>query len=163
MENLNAKDNYWLAGFADSEACFLVSFNLRTKMNHRIEVRPSFSISQKKDRENANYTTLLWIMNFFRGGSIRFSKIDQTWKYETRSIDHIIHRVIPYFERNHLRTAKKGDFLKFRRICLLVNSKHHLSTSGIREIIETSSLMSSTGRRKFSREFLLRLLDKVKI
>ena len=165
MENLNTEDDCWLASFINGKACFLINLNLRAKMNHGIETWPSFLISQKKDFENVNYTTLLRIMDLFRGGSVKFSRTNQTWKYETRSIDHIVRRVVPYFERNQhqLETSKRDDFLKFKRICLLINSKHHLSTSGIREIIETSFLMNFTGKKKISRKFLLRLLDKVKI
>lgn len=163
MENLKLIEDSWLAGFADGEACFSISFNLRAKIKHGIEVRPSFSISQKRDGEGLNYRTLSWIMNFFGGGAIRFSKSDQTWKYETRSIEHISKRIIPYFEQRQLRTAKSRDFEKFRRVSSLINSKHHLSLVGIREIVEVSATMNSAGKRKYSKEFLLRLVNKVKI
>jgi hypothetical protein len=162
MENVN-KEDFWLVGFADGESCFSISFNLRAKMNYGIEIRPSFSVSQKRDRENVNYEVLVQIMNFFHGGSIRFSKNDQTWKYETRNIEHINSQIIPYFESFSLRTSKKNDFLKFKRVCSLIKSKHHLSIDGIKEIIEISSTMNISGKRKFSKDFLLRLVSKVKI
>lgn len=162
MENIN-KEDFWLAGFADGESCFSISFNLRAKMNYGIEIRPSFSISQKRDKENMNYEILVWVMNFFHGGSVRFSKNDQIWKYETRNIEHISSQIIPYFENFPLRTSKRNDFLKFKRICFLIKSKHHLSMDGIKEIIEISSLMNVSGKRKFSKDFLLRLVSKVKI
>lgn len=166
MENLkfkNIEENSWLAGFADGEGCFSISFNLREKMNHGLEIKPSFSISQKRDRENVNRDLLFWIKNFFEGGSVRLSRSDQTWKYETRNIKHLVDKIIPYFENNELKTSKKNDFARFKRVCFLIKSKHHLSNVGVKEIIETSSLMNSSGVRKFSKEFLLRLLDKVKI
>jgi LAGLIDADG endonuclease len=162
MENIN-KEDFWLVGFADGESCFSISFNLRAKMNYGIEIRPSFSVSQKRDRENVNYEVLVQIMNFFHGGSIRFSKSDQTWKYETRNIEHINSQIIPYFENFSLRTSKKNDFLRFKRVCSLIKSKHHLSIDGIKEIIEISSTMNVSGKRKFSKDFLLRLVSKVKI
>ena len=132
-------------------------------MNHGIEIRPSFSVSQKRDKDDLNYEVLVSMMNFFKGGSVRFSKNDQTWKYETRNIDHINREIIPYFQINELKTSKRLDFDKFKRICLLIKSKHHLSFLGINEIIEISHTMNIAGKRKYSKDFLLRSLSKMKI
>ena len=62
-----------------------------------------------------------------------------------------------------LRTAKKMDFEKFKRICLIIKSNHHRSLSGAKEIINLAFTMNISGKRKYSKEFLLKLLDKVKI
>lgn len=161
MEKFN--NNSWLVGFTDGEGCFLINFNLRKKMNHGLEIKPSFSLSQKKDHNNVNSNLLISIKNFFEGGFVKFSKSDQTWKYESRKIEHISNKIIPYFEKNKLITAKKNDFERFKKICFLIKSNHHLSVSGIREIIEISNLMNFSGKRKFSKDFLLKLMDKVKI
>lgn len=163
MEVKNLNENSWITGFVDGEGCFSISFNLRAKMNHGIEIRPSFSVSQKRDREGLNHRVLNLMMIFFKGGSVRFSKNNQVWKYESRDIEHLCEKIIPYFEINPLMTSKKNDFEKFKRACFLIKSKHHLSLNGIKEIIEASSMMNITGKRKYSKDFLLKLLNKVKI
>ena len=38
----------YITGFVDGEGTFSVSFNYRAKLKTKIEVRPSFSISQHK-------------------------------------------------------------------------------------------------------------------
>lgn len=156
-------DNFWLTGFVDGEGCFSISFNLRNKIKVGIETCPSFSISQKKDKYGINYNLICDFVKIFKGGFVRFSNIDQTWKYETRNICHIWDNVIPYFDNNPLRSAKKIDFKKFRDVCSLIKSNKHLSRDGIFEIIEIAFSMNFSGRRKYFKEFLLKSLEKVKI
>lgn len=160
---LKGKQEAWLTGFVDGEGCFSVSFSLRSKMKNGFEIRPSFSVAQRKDRDNLNWTVLVEIQNFFQAGFIRFSKKDQMWKYEVRDIEDIWKKIIPYFEVNRLRTSKKLDFEKFKKICLIIKSNHHLSISGGEEVINLAFEMNVSGKRKYKKEFLLKLLDKVKI
>jgi hypothetical protein len=61
----------------DGEGCFSVSFSLRKKMKNGFEIRPSFSVSQKRDKEGLNKLILEKIRDYFQTGFIRFSKIDQ--------------------------------------------------------------------------------------
>ncbi|CAG8551649.1 3334_t:CDS:2, partial [Cetraspora pellucida] len=124
-------------GFVDGEGCFSISFSLRSKMKHGFEVRPSFSLAQRKDKNRLNNTVLVEIQNFFQVG------------------------IIPYFEVNMLRTSKKMDFEKFKKICLIIKSNHHLAMSGAKEIIDLAFEMNVSGKRKYKKEFLLKLLDKV--
>jgi hypothetical protein len=74
---LESKKDAWLTGFVDGEGCFSTSFSLRSKMKHGFEIRPSFSLAQRKDRESLNNDVLVEIQNFFQAGFIRFSKKDQ--------------------------------------------------------------------------------------
>lgn len=101
--------------------------------------------------------------HFFKGGFIRFSKNDQVWKYEVRNIEDINDKIIPYFDKNKLKTSKVNDFEKFKRSCHLIKSNRHLSYEGIKEIIEIAYSMNISGKKKYLKDFLLRLLDKVKI
>ena len=160
---LESKKDAWLTGFVDGEGCFSVSFSLRSKMNHGFEIRPSFSCSQRKDKDNLNKTVLTEIQDLFQAGFIRFSKKDQMWKYEVRNLDDICEKIIPYFETNRLRTSKRLDFEKFKKICFIIKSNYHLSLFGAKEILELSFTMNISGKRKYKKEFLLKLLDKVKI
>ena len=160
---LESKKDAWLTGFVDGEGCFSISFSLRSKMKHGFEIRPSFSCAQRKDKDSLNKTVLNKIKNLFQAGFIRFSKKDQMWKYEVRQINDICEKIIPYFETNILRTAKKLDFEKFKKICLIIKSNHHLSVSGVKQIINLAFTMNVSGKRKYEKEFLLKLLDKVKI
>lgn len=146
----------YLSGFVDGEGCFSVSFNLRRRLNTGIEVRPSFSLSQNK----RNFNVLNEIRKYFGCGSIRFDKHDQTYKYEVRAIDKIINNIVPHFEKYPLKTSKLEDYKKFKDICLLVYSNHHLSAKFLPEIIEKAYTMNQSGKRKYKKEFLLKQLAR---
>lgn len=95
----------------------MISFSLRAKMKYGFEIRPSFSCSQKKDKQGFNFSVLNFIKQELKSGFIRFSKKDQLWKYEVRNMNSLHNNVIPYFDTNLLHTSKQVDFYKFKRIC----------------------------------------------
>ena len=148
----------YVSGFVDGEGCFSISFTLRAKLKTGIEVRPSFSISQNK----RNYVVLEEIRDFFDCGSIRFSKRDQNYKYEVRSVADLVKKIIPHFKKYPLRTTKQKDFEIFTYVCNLVNQSKHLNKKFLNEIIENSYKMNESGKRKYSKVELLRVLGKMK-
>jgi hypothetical protein len=144
----------YVTGFADGEGCFTVSFTKRAKLKTGIEVRPSFSISQNQRSKD----TLDEIRKFFGCGGVRYSRGDNTYKYEVRSINDLREIIIPHFDKYPLRTSKKQDFQIFRKICQLVSEGKHQENRYLKEIIESAYQMNGLGRRKHNKDELLRLL-----
>ena len=144
----------YITGFVDGEGCFSVSFSMRKKMKLGIEVRPSFSVSQHR----RNKEIILKLQQFFKCGGVRYSKRDQNFKYEVRSVDDIVKKVIPHFEKYELKTSKKDDFNAFKEICRLIYTNHHLSTEGLKRIIDLSEHVNKTGKKKYDRADLLKLV-----
>lgn len=149
----------YITGFVDGEGCFSISFNYRKALKTGIEIRPSFSISQNV----RNLSTLEEIQKYFGVGKIRFSKSDNTYKYEVRSLADLCKVIIPHFVRYPLRTSKKFDFDTFCRICSQMNAKRTDQLSNLRSIIEQTYLMNPSGKRKLKQEELLRHMSKMKI
>ena len=152
-------DVSYVTGFVDGEGSFLVSFQKRAKMNTGLEVRPSFTVSQHR----RNREVILWLQNFFKCGSIRFNRSDQTYKYEVRSLQDLTKRIIPHFEKFPLKTSKQTDFLKFQRICQLMKESKHLSRAGVITIIELAYTMNNYGARRYEKSSLLKIVDKMKV
>ena len=148
----------YITGFTDGEGCFSVSFNLRAKLKTGIEVRPSFSISQNK----RSLDILKEIKDYFGCGFIRFSKKDQSYKWEIRSVDNLIKKIIPHFQSFPLRASKKKDFDIFSKVCEMINQSKHLNKNLLAEIIESSYKMNTSGKRKYKKAELLSVLDKMK-
>ena len=148
--------NSYITGFTDGEGCFLISFSLRQKMNLGIEVRPSFSISQHK----RNKDIILFLQKYFKCGGVRFSKRDQNYKYEVRSIDDLMKIIIPHFVKFPLLTSKKDEFKRFEEICNLIYSNHHLSQEGMKKIIELSREVNASGNKKYNRDDLLKMVAR---
>lgn len=154
---------FWVSGFIDGEGCFSISFSIRQKIKLGIEVRPSFSVSQKNDKDLYNVQLLNKFSSFFNCGFVRFSKKDNTYKYEIRNITEIQKNIIPFFKEYALETSKQEDFLKFVSICNKISQGLHLNKNGLCEIIEIAYTMNSSGKKKFSKEYLLKCIDKVKV
>ncbi len=146
--------SWYITGFVDGEGCFSVSFNQRAKLKTGIEVRPSFSIAQNKRSLNI----LKEIHSYFGCGAIRFSKYDQMYKYEVRSVKDLQKRIIPHFKKYPLKTAKQNDFAIFANICNLVAKSHHLNSDYLANIIHQSYLMNESGKRRYTKEQLLKIL-----
>lgn len=149
----------YITGFTDGEGCFQVSFSKRSKMKLGIEVRPSFSISQHKRSKGI----IIFIQDYFNCGGVRYSKHDQNYTYEVRSIVDLIRVIIPHFEQYPLQTDKKNDFEVLKKICFLINSNHHLNKQGLMEILTLSKDINTIGNKKFNREDLLQMVSKMKV
>ena len=141
----------YLSGYTDGEGCFTVSFSPRIKLRTGWEVRPSFSVSQNADRSEV----LQLMLEYFGCGGIRPDRSDRTLKYEVRDLGHLLERVIPHFERYPLLSGKRGDFLRFAKVCELIRVRAHLTEPGLRTIVELALAMNISGRRKFTAERLL--------
>lgn len=147
--------SYYITGFVDGEGCFSISFSKRAKMKTGIEIRPSFSIGQNRK----NLEVLQMIKNYFGCGAIRFSKFDQSYKYDVRSIKDLKTKIIPHFKKYPLITSKKEDFQKFEYICDLIYSSKHLNKDYLKEIIKIAYSMNESGKRKYKYDDLLRMLN----
>jgi len=149
-------DSNYVSGFVDGEGSFLVFFSPRSKLKTGIEVRPSFSVSQRTDRSE-----VLWsIKGLFGCGQIRYSKKDNTYKYEVRSLEDLNGKIIPHFNKFPLLSSKQKEVETFSVICSKVLNKEHLKAEGLKEIIEMSFSLNSGGSRRYSKEYIL---SKLKI
>jgi hypothetical protein len=145
----------YVTGFVDGEGCFSVSFMKREKMKTGIEIRPSFSVSQNKK----SLEVLKKIHTYFGCGAIRFSKSDQTYKYEVRSVKDLITKVIPHFKKYPLQTAKLNDFIRFEQICYLISESKHLNKDYLEQIINSAYEMNKSGKRKYNKHDILQIFE----
>lgn len=149
---------WYVTGLTEGEGSFCVSFNFRKRLKIGIETRPSFSITlSKRDLE-----LIKALRNFFGCGGIRFSKSDRCYKFEVRCVKDLVERIIPHFEEYPLQGAKQKDFELFKKICKMVRANLHLSFKYLPEIIELAYQMNPSGKRKHTKEDLLRVLGRVK-
>ena len=148
---------FYLSGFVDGEGCFSISFRSLPRLSVRIESRPSFSIAQKKCREN--HALLEKIRDLFGGGGIRDDGRG-CYKYESRSLECISKRVIPFFSQYPLHSQKRKDFLIFKYICSRMETKQHLHPAGLRSILERCQHLNTSGTRRNTLRDLIAIMDK---
>lgn len=144
----------YISGYVDGEGCFNVSFSRREKFKIGWETKPSFSVSQNENRSEPLYG----IQKLFKAGFIRRDFSDKTLKYEVRSLDDLLIKVIPHFDKYPMISSKQNDFNLFKSIILLMKKNEHLNKRGLRKIVNLAFRMNPGGKRKFSKEDILKTL-----
>ena len=144
-------DPNYISGYVDGEGSFLISFSPREKLSRGIEVRPSFSVSQREDRSEV----LSLMKSYFGSGSIRFNSFDNTRKFEIRSLDILLNAVLPHFDKYPLLSSKVKDYAVFKRICMMMKKGEHKSVKGLKKLINLALMMNLNGSRRYSKGFLL--------
>ena len=149
MPTLNKKRNIqeYISGYVDGEGCFSISFSKREKFLVGWETKPSFSVSQNEDRAQ----TLFLMQKIFKCGFIRRDFSDKTLKYEVRSLDDLVNKIIPHFKKYPLVSAKQKDFEFFEKVCLLMQKQLHKNKNGLTKIINLAFQMNPSGKRKYAK------------
>ena len=143
----------YLAGFADGEGSFNVSFRKRRDYKIPWKISLSFNVSQKDP------VILSLFKKHLKCGSLRERKDDGVWYYEVTNFHAIQTNVIPFFKRfKFLSAKKKRDFSKFQQIAKIIETKEHLTIQGIKEILKIRKEMNDGGKRKYSDQEILRIL-----
>lgn len=151
VKQIPAHIGYYLAGFADGEGSFNVSFRPPADYQAPWKISLCFNVSQK-DR-----VILALFKRYLRCGTLR-ERGDGVWYYEVNNLNAICDHVIPFFERfRFLSAKKKRDFAKFKKIAQIVREGRHLTEEGVREILRIRAEMNDggVGRRKYSDEEIL--------
>jgi len=147
MNNLG----WYLSGFADGEGSFCVYFSPRSRMTLGWEVRPSFSVGQNTSRPEV----LNLFLQYFKCGSLRANKGDNTVKFEIRSLRPLLDIVIPHFRKYPVLSSKAKEFEKFVAICNLLSQSSHLTEAGFKKIVDLAFEMNGLGARRYSKQYIL--------
>ncbi len=148
----------YVSGYFDGEGCFTVSISPRASLKVGWEARPSVSVSQNEDRSQVLHR----IMDYFGCGSIRSDPGDRTVKWEVRSLQLIVGRVIPHFLRWPILSAKQTDVELFVAVCDRMAKQEHLQPEGLIEIVEIVRGMNPSGKRRFEPSMIIDRLNEMK-
>lgn len=125
----------WIVGFTDGEGCFSVSIIKNSTTKSGWQIFPEFVITQGEKSLKA----LNDIQSYFGCGRIYINRRkdnhkENLYRYCVRSIKELREKIIPFFKKNQLKTAKSQDFGKFCEIFQLIAQQKHLEQKGIRKI-----------------------------
>jgi len=150
LEKIPSRIGYYLAGFADGEGSFNISFRPRSDYKLSWKVSACFNISQK------DKVILALCKKHFQCGTLR-SRPDGVWYFEVNNLHALRENIVPFFKRfQFLSAKKKRDFAKFQIILELLHRNEHLSEEGMRKILAIRKEMNDGGKRKYSDEEILR-------
>ena len=147
--SVSSATGHYLAGFADGEGSFNISFRSRNDYRSPWKVSACFNISQKEKE------ILEVCRQHLNCGTLR-SRPDGVWYYEVNMLKDLQQNVIPFFQKfPFLSQKKKKDFATFCAIVSLLKDGKHLFEAGVREILDLRRSMNNGGKRKFSEEQIL--------
>ena len=135
-------DAHWVVGFVDGEGCFFVGINPHSEMTTGFQVLPEFTVVQHQ----RDIQLLHALKKFFGCGVVRNNHGDRM-AYRVRGLDHLNERIIPFFEQHPLKSKKRIDFIKFRKILQLMMKGEHLIPEGIEKIRAMASTMNTGWER----------------
>jgi len=134
--DLNAQ---WIVGFVDGEGCFHIGINKNDTMKLGVQVLPEFTVVQHQVDEQVLYA----LKAYFRCGVVRKNHGTRLC-YRVRGQDNLLQNIIPFFEKHQLKTRKRVDFAKFRKVVLLMQKGEHLTPEGLEKIRQIKTTMNST-------------------
>ncbi len=139
----------WVVGFVDGEGCFSITLQRTPSMKHGWQVFPEFVVTQGAKSLSA----LESLQQFFGCGKIfinrrRDNHREPLYRYCVRAVENLHEKVVPFFQRYPLRTAKREDFEKFAQVVTMMVAKKHLEPEEMKAIAGIAQTMN---RRKPSR------------
>src|SRR5437588_8935376 len=151
----------WVIGFVDGEGCFSVSCVRQSDRTGRrgyrlgYQVSPRFVVSQGA----SSVACLEELKTFFGVGRVytnrrRDNHREHMHQYVVSDRWDLMETIVPFFEENPLRTAKRYDFEKFVRVLEMMEDDLHLTPEGLARIAEIGETMN---RRK-PRTEMIRIL-----
>ena len=119
----------WIAGFVDGEGCFHVGINKHPEMTSGYQVLPEFTVVQHERDAKVLYA----LKAHFGCGVVRPNHGNRL-AYRVRGLEHLRECIIPFFEKHKLKTSKRVNFEKFRRVLILMERGVHLTPEGVEQI-----------------------------
>ena len=154
LREIKNLDPIWVSGFLQGEGCFSISFFEQGSKKPKVEVRPSFSVTQPTRSKEI----LFHLQAFFGCGHIRLSRKDGCYRYEVRSLPDLVHKILPHFDTFPFVFLKAESYEIFKRICLQIHANQHKNPESLKGIIESAYSINLSGTRKYSKEHLLKLV-----
>ncbi len=133
---LNAQ---WVVGFVDGEGCFHIGINKNQTMKLGFQVLPEFTVVQHE----VDVQVLHGLKDYFGCGVVRKNHGTRMC-YRVRGQANLIQKIIPFFEKHQLKTRKRVDFAKFRKVVRLIENGEHLQPEGLEKICQIKETMNST-------------------
>ena len=124
-------DPWFISGFTDAEGCFLIIVRKSHKSKLGWQLEANFTINlHSKDMD-----LLKLIQTYFDGAGRIGKERNGCCDYTVGSLEQIVTKVIPHFEKYSLKTKKCSDYLLFKEAVMIMQSGEHLTKEGLQKII----------------------------
>ena len=137
----------WVIGFVDGEGCFSLGFIRQPDRKGRKGYRTGYQVSHEfaVTQGARSLACLHGLREFFCVGQVLANRRydnhkEHLYQFVVSRRSDLLRKIIPFFQRYPLRTAKRLDFEKFVKCMRIIEVNAHLTASGllaIAKIIQT--------------------------
>lgn len=139
----------WITGFVDGEGCFSIHLWRQPHRANRRGYKTGFQVAhQFVVTQGAKSVECLQTMQqYFGVGRLYCNRRydnhkEDLYQFVVSRRSDLIEKIIPFFQRYPLRTAKRLDFEKFVRCMKVIDTNAHLTPRGLLEIVEIMQTMN---------------------
>jgi len=122
---------WFISGFTDAEGCFLIIVRKSKKNKIAWQLEANFTINLHIRDINLLKLIQIYFDGVGRIGKERNSCCD----YTVGSLDQIVTKVIPHFDKYPLKTKKYSDYLLFKEAVMIMKRGEHITIEGLQKII----------------------------
>ena len=126
----------WLSGFVSGEGCFLIdTYNCNTRIGVGVTLR--FKIAQHTRDSDLMNQLVQYCPASLQGGCGKFytKSTQNVGDLVVGKFSDIRDKIIPFFNESPIIGVKYLDFMDFKKAAELIESKSHLSKSGLEQIL----------------------------
>ena len=128
-------DNYWLTGFTQTDGCFNISITKSKTHKTGYSVGLEYSVKQN------DAIPLKLLYDTIKMGNL-FQDNSGVWCYKSTEYKTAL-LLINYFDSFHLFSGKYVNYLKFRKVYIMITNGKHLEEKGIIKIKSIATKGSS--------------------
>ena len=127
----NQVNPWFVTGFADAEASFMVIVTKDSRKTTGWRVRVIFSISLHKN----DLDILLQIKSYFGGVGNIIKERENSLVYRVYNLKQITTVILHHFDNFPLITQKRADYLLFNQVVKLMENGTHLTLEGLERVL----------------------------
>ena len=134
-----------MAGFSTGESNFFIAVQ-KSKTKSGLATSLRFSIAQ----HSRDQLLLESFINFFDCGYLSVYKNRSLCEFIVTKIDHIVNKIIPFFEKHPILGSKHLNFLDFKSAALIIKNKEHLNQDGVglKKVLQLKNRITSLYKNK---------------
>ena len=127
----------WIAGFIDGEGRFHIGISKHKDLRSGYQILPELTVVQHQ----RDVDLLHELRSAMNCGVVRRNHADR-YCWRVRNLKNLSEVIIPFFEKYPLRSKKSIEFLKFRKVVMMMQRGEHLTEEGFARIVKIASEMN---------------------
>ena len=127
----------WITGFIDGEGCFHIGISKHNDLRIGYQILPELTVVQH-ERDLDLLHELRSTMNC---GVVRRNHGDR-FCWRVRNLKNLSEVIVPFFDKYPLKSKKYLDFLKFKKVVIMMQDGKHLIEDGFQKISKIASEMN---------------------